>query len=524
MGEVSPAGEQRASHGGNLACSVGSLLADALKGGHYAELLVLVGAAALLLLARTLLPVEGRSRIKIAAVYLTLAVAFQLLGLLLPDGAATRIVAFLFYFFALASSGRSLVLLGVDVVFGRKTQRAPPRIFRDLTQAVVYVVVLMLTLRAIGVEPGSLLTTSALLTAVVGLSLQDTLGNMVSGLALQMQAPFVVGDFVQFDDDPLHVGRVTEVNWRATTIVNDDLVEVIVPNGHLAKVLIRNYSRPSKISRRSVSVQTPYEVSPDRVRQALLGALREVPSVLTEPAPWVRNTKFADSGIEFTVYFFTDDFERRVRTDSDVADRVWYALSRAGISIPFPIRTVHMHQVSEESEQRARDRELSRRHRALRSVDLFDVLSPDKHRALADKIVVRRFAPGEVIVWQGETSNELSIIDRGEVSVEIERRGKNAHVASLSAGHFFGEMALMTGEARKATVRAKTEVELFVVDHAAFQEAIADAPDVMARLAELLADRQAELEVVASERGNDSEPRLDRSKRLFEQIKALFHS
>ena len=233
---------------------------------------------------------------------------------------------------------------------------------------------------------------------------------------------------------------------------------------------------------------------------------------------------FESSSIEFTVYFFTDDFERRVKTDSDVADRVWYALSRAGISIPFPIRTVHMHQVSEESERRARDLELSRRHRALRSVDLFDVLSPDKHRALADKIVVRCFAPGEVIVSQGETSNELSIIDRGEVSVEIERRGKNAHVASLGAGQFFGEMALMTGEARKASVRAKTEVELFVVDHAAFQEAIADAPDVMARLAELLADRQAELEVVASERGNDSEPRLDRSKRLFEQIKALFHA
>src|SRR2546421_582971 len=129
-------------------------------------------------------------------------------------------------------------LLAVDVIFNRQTHRAPPRIFRDVTQAVVYVIVLMLTLRAVGVEPSSLLTTSALLTAVVGLALQDTLGNMVSGLALQMQRPFQVGDWIQFDPDERQIGKVTEVNWRATTVVTNDLIEVIVPNAHLAKAAI----------------------------------------------------------------------------------------------------------------------------------------------------------------------------------------------------------------------------------------------------------------------------------------------
>src|SRR6185369_7136693 len=147
----------------------------------------------------------------------------------------------------------------------------------DLTQAVVYVIVVLLTLRLMGVEPTSLLTTSALLTAVIGLALQDTLGNLVSGLALQMQRPFEVGDWIQFDQDPRQVGQVTEVNWRATTLMTSDLVEVIVPNAFLAKAQIRNYSRPSTVSRRSVSVQGPYDESPHRVQDAIARALKGTP-------------------------------------------------------------------------------------------------------------------------------------------------------------------------------------------------------------------------------------------------------
>src|SRR5262249_54424470 len=162
-----------------------------------------------LAVVRLLLPRADRTRSRIAAVYLVLAIVSGVAQWVSPDGSSVeKTIEFFFWFFVLASCGRSLVLLAVDVVFGRRTHRSAPRIFPDLTQAVVYVIVVMLTLRAIGVEPGSLLTTSALLTAVVGLALQDTLGNLVSGLALQMQRPFAVGDWIQFDPDPRQVGQV----------------------------------------------------------------------------------------------------------------------------------------------------------------------------------------------------------------------------------------------------------------------------------------------------------------------------
>ncbi len=480
-------------------------------------------AGVLLLFARWLLAADDKKRVRQPAIYLVVSIAIAL-ATFFVDGKADvgRVLRFLYTFLLLASIGRSIVLLAVDVVFGRRTHRKPPRIFRDVTQAIVYVVVVMLTLRAVGVEPGSLLTTSALLTAVVGLALQDTLGNMVSGLALQMQRPFDVGDWIQFDPDPRQIGKVTEVNWRATTVMTNDHVEIILPNALLAKAPIRNYSRPSPVSRRSVTVQGVYSVPPRRVHEAILGASAGTPGVLTDPPPYVWTRSFADSGVEYGVFFYVDDFASRDRIDALVRDRIWYAMQRANIEIPFPTRTLHMHHVSEESERRAHERELERRDQVLRCVDFLEVLPPDAHRALAAAATVRLYAPGETIVTQGETSNELFIIDRGEVVVELPRDGGALPVARLGARKFFGEMGLMTGEVRKASVRAVSECELLVLDHDAFHATLASHAGVVDKMGSLLATRQAELEAAASSQRPENVQIQDRSKRLISQIKDWF--
>ncbi len=481
-------------------------------------------AVALLVLAHFLLPKADKARTRLPLAYLLLAALFGVLAAVLENNASVgRVFAFLYTFFLLASCGRSLVLLAVDVVFGRRTHRAPPRIFRDVTQAVVYVVVLMLTLRAVGVEPGSLLTTSALLTAVIGLALQDTLGNMVSGLALQMQRPFEVGDWIQFDPDPRQIGQVTEVNWRATTVMTSELVELIVPNALLAKAPIRNYSKPSHVSRRTITVQGPYESSPRRVHDAILAALANTPGVLADPPAWVQTRNFGESGIEYAIHFFTDDFASRDRVDGHVRDRVWYALQRGEVQIPYPQRTVHMHAISDESRGRSLERELERRDRVLRCVDFLDVLPPEAHRSLAAAAAVRLYAPGEMIVSLGDSSGELFIIDRGEVVVELPREDRTPReIARLSSGKFFGEMGLMTGEQRKASVRADTECELLVVSHDAFHSTLAANTGVIEKISDLLLERQAELEAVATTRDTMIEPKDDRSKRLISQIKSFF--
>ncbi len=485
-----------------------------------------VVAFLLVLVLRAVLPNQDKKKAGQPALFLLLAVLFgAVTALISAEARVGRITGFLYTFFLFSSSARSAVLLLLDVLLARRTHKSTPVIFRDVVQAVVYFIVAILTLHTVGVEPGSILTTSALLTAALGLALQDTLGNMVSGLALQMQRPFDVGDWVEVDTAGPHtIGKVTEVNWRATSFMTHDMVEVIVPNGMLAKTALRNFSRPSNVSRRNVTVTGGYDVAPERVHEVILAAMRDTGGVLSEPAPSVVTRQFCDAWIEYTVFYFIDDMPSMLVIEGRVRNRIYYAFQRSGIEFPFPTRTLHVHEVSDETKKRSEDRELEKRDRALRCVDFLDVLPADAHRALAAEVGVKMFAAGEVIVREGEKTSELYIIDKGEVLVEVMKGGDAVPVATLRAGTFFGEMSLMTGEERKATVRAATQCTLLVVDHDAFHHTIAASPEIVERMSEVLAKRQEELEeAVLSSPDRHSEPMVDRSARLLSQIRGFFN-
>jgi small-conductance mechanosensitive channel/CRP-like cAMP-binding protein len=448
-------------------------------------------AGILLVLAGALLPAGKRIRARQGAVLFGMGLA-ALLARAVPtaDPGVTRLLVFATSFFLLASIGRSLVVLLLDVIAERRTARPSPRIFRDLSTGVVYLFVGLLALRSVDVEPGSILTTSALLTAVVGLAMQDTLGNLVSGLALQLQRPFDVGDWVELDDGRQQ-GRVTEVTWRATTVMTLDHVEVILPNAGLAKASIRNYSRPSPVARRRVLVNASPASSPDDVHTVLVAAAREVPGVLVSPEPFARTRSFAESSIEYELLFFIDDFGQAQNIEGAVRDRVYYAFARAGVEMPFPTRTLLLPQVDPGARVAA---ERGRRASAIAAVPLLTPLPNDSRQLLIDRAMSRPYGPGEVIVRKGEASTDLFIIERGTVAVELPRvAGVAAELAQLGAGQCFGEMGLLTGETRSATVRARTRCDLIVIDREAFHEVLAAHPEVVDRMGALLASRQAEI-------------------------------
>ena len=484
------------------------------------EMVGLPVAALLLLVAVALLPAGQRRRARQGAGLLLSSVVLGVLHLLFPnDAAAGRVLLFAATFCLLASMGRSVVVLALDVAIERRTARSTPRIFRDLSTGVIYLLVGLVALRSVGVEPGSILTTSALLTAVVGLAMQDTLGNLVSGLALQLQPPFDVGDWIEFDSGQ-QAGRVTEITWRATSMMTLDHVEVILPNATLAKAAIRNYSRPSTVSRRRVTIGISYAVAPSDAHAALVAAAIDVPGVLPSPVPFVRTQKFGESAIEYDVMFFIDDFGLALRIDSAVRDRVYYELARRGFQIPFPTRQVVFAPAVDDAS--LTDGSRRRRAAALASVDFVRPLPDDARTLLAERATLRVYGPGEAIVRKGDPSRELFVIERGAVSIEVARDGGGvAEVAQLVVGQSFGEMGLLTGEVRSATVRAKGLCHLIVVDHDAFHDVLASHPEVVDRLGGLLAARQAELDAAAPVRGR-VQPVDDRSRRLISQIREFF--
>jgi small-conductance mechanosensitive channel len=387
---------------------------------------------ALLLVAATflVLPRPERRRARQSAVLLGLSVVCGLSRFILPaEAAAHRGLLFGATFFLLASIGRSVVLLLVHFLFDRKRERPAPRIFRDLSTGVTYLFVALVAMRAIGVEPGSILTTSALLTAVVGLSLQDTLGNLVSGLALQMQRPFDVGDWIEIDNGA-QAGQVTECTWRATSIMTLDRVEVILPNAGLAKAAIRNYSRPSKVSRRRLAVGVAYGSPPSEVHKVLVSAAVGSPGVLATPPPRARTKAFADSAVTHELLYFIDDFEHALDTDGEVLDRVYHGLARRGFDIPFPTRTLRTVPVDDGTERREVHRE--RMAATMATVDLLKPLPDDSRQLLLERATLHRYGPGEPVVRKGDPSMAMFIVETGRLAVEVPRDGGNAaEVAAL---------------------------------------------------------------------------------------------
>lgn len=485
-----------------------------------------LGIAAVPILALAiLLPRQDRAKIRMPAVLL--AIDLLLLPLrraLDPESAPGHALRTFSLLLVLVALGRSGFLLIVDHLLGERLRRPLPRIIREIVQALVYVGVAIVTLRAAGVEPGSLLTTSALLTAVIGLSLQDTLGNLFAGLSIQAQHPFEVGDWIQLDSESRSTGQVIEINWRATKVLTSEMVELIIPNALLAKTTIRNFTKPSGTTRRTIEILAPYDASPHAVEQALLRALWNVPEVLASPPAFVTTTGFAESGMTYHLCYYLDNFVRRDRVDSMIRQRIWFSFQRAGIAMPYPTREVHLHDAAHASREREATTQEERRAEALRGVDFLASVPPPLVQRLAALARTCRYARGEVVIRQGDEGQELFIVLEGEVAVLVGRTGGSvAQVARLGPGSFFGEMSLMTGEPRSATIHAVVDTVLVKVDRDAFQEILAAAPDLAERISATLVERQIQLEEnVSSRSAKDDREAEARSSVLLDKIRRFF--
>lgn len=390
----------------------------------------------------------------------------------------------------LLAFGRLVSIAIFDWLLTRRLQTDAPRIVRDIFDILFTGLALLITLGAFGVEPGSLLTTSAVVTAVLGLSLQDTLGNLFAGLALQFQRPFNVGDWIQVDREGMQIGQVLEINWRATRLTTGDSQELTVPNSLLARSVILNHSRFELVNR-GVKVTLPYELPTQHVHEVLLRAAEEVDGILKQPAPKVLTQGFVDLGVSYDLRFYIGDFSRRGSIEAAVRDRIWYVLQRKGLPFATGPRAASV------PTELAHQSDRATRASAIRKVAFLRDLPEQAIETLAAGSHTELFAPGEMVVRQGETGEELYLCLRGELQVLHQGdSGEQREVARLQAGGLFGEIAQLTGQARAASVRAATPCELLVVRKKAFVQVLTDNPSLAEQISERLAERRAELDAL----------------------------
>ena len=411
---------------------------------------------------------------------------------------------------------RVLNALLFDFVFRLRRGYEAPTLVRNIFTLVVFAIVFVLIFNRVysEVNLGALFTTSAIFGVIIGLALQDTLGNFFAGISLHADRPFQVGDVIVVGPQR-HTGVVEGITWRAVKIRTFQNHIVLVSNSMAAKESIEVCPREN-VNARIVFFGTLYSDSPAKTIHVVREAIREADNVSQKITPIVRIRDLGESSIDWEVKYWLEDYAKYNDTDALVRQLIWYALRRANVTFAFPTRTLHLERRPPESKVTGAHKEIIDR---LSAVDIFAPLSVEETEKLATAASRHVFAPGELVIRAGDQGSSMFVVHNGRVQVQVSDGGKPRPVAVLSEGAFFGEMALFTGEPRTANVVAMEETEVLEIGHAAMKHLFDTNPDLAEAISWTIAERRAGLQASSQQASQITQ---DETAGLLSSIKRFF--
>jgi small-conductance mechanosensitive channel/CRP-like cAMP-binding protein len=399
-------------------------------------------------------------------------------------------------------AGAALVLLSTAVVialvdrylwdlyFEQGRQTVIPKFLRDLVAGVIFLIALLLVL-SVGYHAQSqltwLLSGSGLAAIILAFATQNLLGGVIAGMSVQINKPYKVGDWLQVGE---RFAEVMEINWRSSRLRTNDNIYLDIPNNEIVRTTIVNLHYPTNLHAMRVRVGIDYNVPPNRVKDALFRAAMGAKNVLQDPPVRVFLVDFSDYSMIYEVKFYIGDHSRINETNDSVRTNVWYELKRQNITIPFPIRTLEINRrvATKPHEQHGRARTI------LEGEPLFASLTETQLDDLIRASSTLRFGRGEKLIEQGAEGSSMFVLLHGTAHVSVAQNGAMIRVGSLRMGDSFGEMSLLTGERRSATVRAEDDCEVLEISKPAMAALLREAPECVAQLSELLAARKMETE------------------------------
>lgn len=379
---------------------------------------------------------------------------------------------------------RLLDLVAFDLFSHGRSVRAPV-LLREIVSIVLFAILLAWAISSIfDTKITAVLATGTVLAAVLGLALQDTLGNLFSGIALHLEDSFVVGDVVRSGDQ---FGVVEAIRWRGTRIRTFNNSVLIVPNSMLARDRLEIFPR-NNLNARVLQFNLDFNVPPASVLMILTQAAAHVDGVSNQVPAFARVGGFGESGLTYEIKYHTVDYSQRDRIDSEIRKAVWYAMRRNGIPLAYPMRNMRRYEAPSGSGQPDAG-EIAER---LGHVDILTPLSSDEHRSIAGVARVHTFSKGETILTHATSGNSMFIVHRGIVSVLVDE----SEVARLGEGDFFGEMALLTGEHRTADVVALSDAVVIEITKEALQPVLQNHPELVGAISTKVTERRGSLESI----------------------------
>ena len=376
---------------------------------------------------------------------------------------------------------------------------SPLRITEDIIVIIAYIAWGMVRLRYAGLDLGSIVATSAVITAVVVFAMQDTLGNILGGLALQLDDSIQIGDWIEVDGIS---GKVVNIRWRSTMVETRNWETVVFPNSQLMKnkllVLGRRTGMPVQL-RRWIWFNVGLGTLPSKVIRVVEEPFRhtDIANVAKKPAPNCVLMDMDNKGYaRYALRYWLTDLAVDDPTDAAMRWHVMAALQRVGIKLAMEKRSIHITKENEKYEEDTHLREIQLRKKTLRRVELFSEMTDEELATMAERLRYAPFAKGSIITRQGTVAHWLYVIIKGEAEVYLETPKGRRTLRNLTRGNFFGEMGMMTGAPRVASVVATTDVECYRLDKEIFEEILRARPAIAEEIAQVLAVRRAELDSV----------------------------
>lgn len=410
-----------------------------------------------------------------------------------------RFISFLIFYTALRKSEQSEIASLVKTVLS----------------IIIYIVAFFVIFQSQypSVQLAPLLTGSTIIGIVVGFALQDTLGNLFAGIAMQADQPFQVGDVISISNSGM--GVVEEVSWRGVKIRTYQNKLLVISNSVLGRETIEVAPRQN-LNGRIVSFNTLYSDPPAKTARVVLEAIRNVEYVSQKKRPLVRIRNFGESSLDWEVKYWTDRYDRINEIDASIRQRIWYVFQRENIGFAFPTRTLYVER--KRAEATPEDRAASAAE-VLSQVSLFEPLSQSEIATLASGSKNRVYAPGELIVRRGQEGRSMFVIARGAVEIQIPSAKRSTAKISIGVNDFFGEMSLLTGEPRSATVVAIEETEVLQIKKETLKPLFEANPDLMRSIGEIIAERRAFLK---AEENMEESLRPDQEKGILRSIRRFF--
>ncbi len=463
---------------------------DLFLGGILAAITFLLGRLILALVFRKLKLKRLRISVNLFMTLLAVGVFF-LFQQFNPFGYAKQVIGG-----ALFIIGLFLLMRVSEAVFIERSAAAGkkfdiPAIVRDLIALTVIVVAALISMKVfLGFEITALIATGTVISAVIGLALQSTLSNIFAGVALQIEKPFDVGDWVTIAG---YTGEVVEMNWRSTRVRNLEDNHIYLPNASVSAGEIYNFSRPTRVSARLLEVGVNYGVPPNKVKNVLREAINSCEGVLKRPAATVRLIEYGDFAITYRIRFWLDRFPQHMQIEDSVMTAIWYYFKRNDIVIPFPIRDVNMTTVDPALVEEARQTELKALAQFIDDIPILDPLNPKELLKLAEKVKLQTYAAGEALVKQGDEGDAFFIVRSGEVKLSVTEHRREVEIGRFGESYFFGEMSLLTGERRAATVTALMDTDVVVIDRMAFDEILRSKPSIAKAMSKVIEKRKKQI-------------------------------